>query len=1659
MEGRHKEETRELNKELEEVNSEHEIELEMMRKEMEDLKLREERWKRVAELKKESDYDSSDVGSRDHSPEVEALKEQMAALHSNYEDEITVLKEKLQTQIVKATEAAEKVENQEFEFQESLSELKSAFEVEKRALLAAHQVEMDELRSGKTTGMGTSDRSFTDASQKEQYENQIYQLQEQVASLKSQLEESDAQMAQDLLILKNEFETQLEEARGGFDSEKEQLEKIISELRTQAEDMNTKHFEDIEQMEQAFRREKEELRNATASHIHEEQAVDKEGMQRKIEEYESEIKELKENLQKERNEFIESRELLESLISEQEKDFEEKEEKLREELKEEHQMKMDKVISDYEERLQEAERSHLEGKDLDEEKRTTEELQLEIKSMKRIHDGELDRLHESLETLQTENEKLKREFDLVVTDLNSELETTKKNGKPAVQLRNSHVVKEQIEMMKGNQEEQIRLLGEDIESYKRKVTELEGELERQRGAEDKTEADMDLQTKTAELEYELEVLKEESQKNEAELEEYKTKVADLEKQLALSKSEQKQDVEKDHLRKISDLEDPLNKALKEKINSDTEAEEYKANVEILRKELEEVKAAKQWLDSEVMNYNAQLQNARKELEIAEGKLSKETETMRVAIANLEAEKQDLQDIIEKQSRENENKIEELAKNLEEVKQEKMTAIDAHKENTEEVILGLHEKIEGLKDDCEKYRKEKDTLLQEVQELRQGAVEGEDGTNRKLAQYEEKIEKLNVKIESLENYQKQAEIEKQDLQEEIESLRYPQEVESMISAAAIDENFASNPGSLGLEYEQQMKGLAEDYEEKIEKLEAELEAERSKSASNTRRLESVNLEIETLRQNLEQERLSVKNSQERIVKMQGRHEEEMKTLKDQLQLNEKDNEANVSSNEEAVKEEFLKTIKTLEADLETALQANSEQVEQIADIKSQLEKAWHTNETLEREITKLNRELEEFRHQQKAQEANSTAEKLIARDVHAKTVQVLKADLEAARKLNQAQQEQIDGCKKELEEFQRQQIAHEANLTAEKLKTSEGHARMVEALKADLEAARKLSNTQRDEIDELKQELEDFQQQQIAHEANRTAEQLKTSESQQFQKQELKRKTKEIATLKSELESALQTNRAQSEELSRMKFECDELQKARKHNEDRFVAEQMKSDEASARKIKALEEEVKRKTEEMTKLFTVLDTEQKGRERVLVETEKHLTHMHQAEQDKINSERVIAELKTKNNEIRGELIKEKEKFARYVSQTEKAQFEEHEEVEKLSRSLTESEMDKGKLTDEIDTCKEELNKMQDKYNKLKEKFLSLKQKRKEEKEKYDEILLTPRFEMGLQTSLLEPEDFNQTKEQLSSSMREQVRLEDELEVLQRDIYKKKSEIQALKRANDVLRKQNQVLYLETESLRKSGHREGADVDGIQKENDKLIQEKEYLEIENRFLKEALSEREKHDEESQEKDSSSDNLLETELRELREKHVGTEQENAKLKDENEFLLKQGKRLQSQVDQLEEEVERLKRQTPLTSTPNSNGQSQTLVNEVIRSESGNQLNVESLPGSYVGISPRSSLEAQRFAEENQRIKEQVLVLQARLRSKESEVQETNNSQTEGVVDLVKERQALLAQIESMKEALEKRGDKSLAGTTPSQRVIRLYLLSLQQYVSAFRLYGKTG
>lgn len=89
-----------------------------------------------------------------------------------------------------------------------------------------------------------------------------------------------------------------------------------------------------------------------------------------------------------------------------------------------------------------------------------------------------------------------------------------------------------------------------------------------------------------------------------------------------------------------------------------------------------------------------------------------------------------------------------------------------------------------------------------------------------------------------------------------------------------------------------------------------------------------------------------------------------------------------------------------------------------------------------------------------------------------------------------------------------------------------------------------------------------------------------------------------------------------------------------------------------------------------------------------------------------------------------------------------------------------------------------------------------------------------------------------------------------------------------------------------------------------------------------------------------------------------------------------------------------------------------------------------MESSLGSFTDPSLNTSLEAQRFVEENQRIREQMLVLQGRLRLKENELQDKNSLQTGAMDDLINERQVLLSQIDSMKGELERYGEKGFAG-----------------------------
>ena len=1551
MEQSHRQETRQLKAELEQLTSDNDIELEILKKEMEDLKLREERWKKVADLnKKESDYDSSDVGSRDQSPEVEALKEQMASLQSQYEDEITVLKEKLQTQIEKFNEAIDKIEEQEFEFQENVSELRSSFDKERKELLSCHKAEIERLESSyeeKLKDLDTSLHSPGDAesgcsSQKEEYEKQISNLKEKVKNSEKTLEERQAHMAKDMLIMKNEFERQLDDARNMYESEREELEHNLSDVKREANDARERYTRDIEQMQESFRKEKEGMQN-TPQDLLSEQRLKKGDLQKKLEEFEEEVKQLKANLEKERTEFLEARELLENMISDQEKDFAEKEETTRRELTEEHRKEMETVISEYVRRLQETEKRQNQKDDVREEDSDERVLnqpaEQEIKQLKIQHVKEIEQLNESLESLQTEKENLKVEYDTVVSDLNDELENSKRK-------------------------EDATLMFEKMESYKQNVAELEAEVQRLSAAAVKSDEELDLKTKLAEMEYELHALKEEREEGNMALLDYKAKVSVLEGQLDNRGVEQGLITQQDGVKeKMSHLENQVGILERDNQKIRSELEDSKTSVQLLREQVDKLTVEKEEEKSLVTKYDGQVYELNNELQKNKAMYEEKLEAERQKVANVKVEKERLESALNEKLRENKLKVEKLTSELGKMEDEHHSVLDSHQAMSEEIISKLHEKIEYLQQEGEKIGKDKELLSQEVDKLRKASKAGEED-NIKIDRYQEQVKELCEKIRSLENSRQRSEDEKQNLLEEIENLRLSQD-----TLTAVDENVAATPLTANLEYEQQMRDLAEDYDTRIQKLETELQDERNKSATKSKRIESICKEIETLRENLEQERMSASNSQTRLIKFQDRHEDEVKSLKKQLEMNAKEYEAKNFSMEEAANLQLSNTIKNLEVDLEAALQTNDDQASRLANLRTQLENALQTNETQQGEIAKLNRELEEFQQQQIAHEASLTAEQFMASQEHAKTVNHLKAELDAAHELNRQQQEEINKVKHELEEFERHQIAHEPNPKAEHV--------------------------------------------------------MRISETEEAQKQEFKRKAREIAHLKSELEGALQTNRNQTQEITKLKSEYSELQKT---------------------KIR-LEEEIGRKTEEMAKLFSVLDTEQKGRERVLKETEKHLTHMRQAEQEKINAQRLITNLQNEIQTLNGELTKGKDRYDAYVLQSEKSRLQDHVEVEKLNKSLTESEMDKSKLYAEIETWKDELGKIQEKYNKLKEKCISLKQKRKEEKEKYDEALLTPRFEMGLQTSLLEPDDLNQTKEQLSSSMREQVRLEEELETLQRHTHKAKTEIQALRRANEVLRKQNQLLYLETESLKGAGYGVGVDIPLLQQQNEQLIQDKENLEIENRYLKEALAEREKQDEERREKDDYSN--FEKQGTDT-EKLDKTEREYSKLVEENDFLLKQGKRLQSEVYQLESEIQSLKQREPWASTPTGEVTSLRFNSEAI--QPGSPFTLEPPPEpSGKKAAPKTPTEVQLFVEEHQRLKEQLVVLQRLLKSKEDELHQKNSSRREIVDGLGNEREMLMAQCESMSEACEPHGRTESDGLNSPQKVYSAGYFMTMRFIHA--------
>ena len=1659
METRHAEEKEKINFELDVLRSEHLIEVEMLKKELEDVRSKEEKFQLKRGLdfprRPESEYDSSDVGSRDQSPAVEAMQEQLITIQASYEEEMTSLKEKLQAQIAKTNEAVEKMEQQEFEFNENLSELKSRLDQEQDALIVEHQSELSNVRSmyeerlklqearlkerntrenHEPSGLGSNDVTRADSpvrdeaiaalkaehevymdAVKEQYEGELAQMKQQLQKREKQIANREDQMSDDMMTMHGEYEKQLSDAREEIVREREELQNVVSQLRNEVEELNKRYTRESEEAELRYQKELDGMRRELQEGKELSAYRQENGEKRK--EDEDEIKKLKEELHKERRDFTEVRELLEGTITDQEQELARREEvrqKLSEDhsreietFKEQHEKRLRETSERYQKEIEELKEDHEEelkrmakGEDSSEDRNREEvgRLRHEIEELKNRHEQELNILHETQESLQAENEELKTEFDLVVNDLSKELENSKTKHKRTIKRSTSpQMVREQLDILKAQNEEEMRAIAEHLDEYKKKVVELEGELENYKEREEESKGD---KGRIEELENELGILTQEHANESAILDEYKAEVQLLQNELEKFKEKERElvGVQENEAGKVAELEAVIEE-LKTRHVSD--AEEYERRIIEVQNEKDERKDAWQKEKEDHKNDVSVLERTLEELK---EETSERNETLKTQIkasdsriSQLTTVIDDLQDDCAKYQEEKKRlkgEIDDLRKGA----MDSNDVLNAQLSSYEEKISQLTKSIMELQQDCANYKEQKLELQEQNDGLRKASYDSKNVLNEQLLSYEEKISQCSKIIEDLENDCRQREKENQILQEEIEQLRNNPNSEPVISSASVQEMFAENPdfiyedkvpGGLALEYEQQNKELAEEFENKIEDLEFQLSESKNALLSKTKRLESVNAEINALRQNLEEERNVVQNLEERLQKIGTKHEAEIRELKGHLKKEAEQRQSEVSTVESKSKKGNAGNVRNLEAELEMVVNKNTEQAE---------------------EIEKLKEELEDKRNSYQAQ--ISTVQYNFEKA--SSDVESLKATLETASKANSKREQELVKLKEKLEKKTQK---HREEMSSTEVKLRQESA-ATENLKADLAKALKINKKQEDELSRLKEQLQQSVQR-TKMEMSGIEDRLKQGYS------------ADMGSLEADLEVALTANSKQTEEIAKLKEQIQELQQQLLQTDANYTAEKIAASEAHALKLQALEQELKLKGSETASLVSLLDAEQKGRERVLLDTEKHLAHVGRTEQEKTTMERELGELRVRVKTLEREIDSETKSHSSTLSQIQKKQQDELEEVLNLNRSFKESEFERGKLVSEIGYWKEESQKVQEKYKKLREKFGLLKDKRREDKEKHAELLLTPRSDMGLQIDILPVAEFEAAKQKVSDSMLEQTRLEEDVDTLEHELSRMRTETQALRKANDILRKQNQILYLETESLKNGSEEIRVDLTQLKEENQLLVKDKDSLTRENRSLTEVLDARERELDRTKSEKTSLDLKNEnsqSELRNSEEKQHEIGKENAHLRDENEFLVKQGKRLQFQVEQLENELQKSMR-------------SPALFTEPLQSHSALPLMLESTPETYDQKSLPETKEAKKLVEENQKQHEKMHVLQKLLASKEQELQ-LNTTERKVLVDgLVKERQELLAQIESMKGALnQSSGDKGYMGIKTYQVQYRL-------------------
>ncbi|XP_032230872.1 myosin-9 [Nematostella vectensis] len=1408
MEAGHAQEKEGLQLELDIMKGEHEMEITMLKKEIQAERVRLEQRKAKLDVAD----DASDTSSRGPYPAVEAIQEQMSSLQANYEEEIQTVKEQLQEQMLRANEAVEKYEQQEYQFHENLNELKNTFAQEQEMMREEHQREMSTLRvsyeerlklqeerhhldqdmsSPRSTdsavkALKEENEAYIEAL-KEQYSHDLEDLKQELSAKDEEILQKEAQMEDDLLLMRNEYESQVSALRAEIERTKEsgnaalkdameELQKYKAEVTEKGdlEEIRAQHMKEIEEMQVLQCKEIEDIKATAQSRDSGDGSVARKEslenvaqLKQQLQAYEHEIRNLKAELKNQKHGFTECKQSLESAITVLEGRIKEREEQVRNELHEEHQYLMENL-----------KKEHFE----------------EVENLKHEHAAELDHLHETLESVQMENGELQTEFDLVVSDLNSELENNKLKAR-VDRRRGSGILKEQIDKLKDTNVEYVHNLQDEIERYKSKINDLEKELE--------------------------------------------------------LKTSEKQNV--DYHEKIAELE-KLVQSLDARPNNTKELEEYKAECEILQ--------------DEVAQYR---------------RLSDED---RHRLDEYKAFAKQLQD------------------NLDKISLEKLQQSQEHSKKISDLVKQLHSFNKEKEKERKKWKDELTAREKEITEIKK--------MNETLTQQEndnkKKINNLDGLIGTLNEDKKRLELENQKLRVDVEEAWNAQRQESESLAAdsfvVSEENtdLIRDDAPLNTEqlrYDQGMKGVVEELENKLSKLQEKLEQSNQQLAAKSKRIESLNAEMGVLRENLEDERTVVQNLEDRIGGLIQKHDVEINQLKEKA----KEHQASTDEDASAITSK-------LRHDLEESLRTNSKKTEEVLELQEKLEliqqefhrrkslllKEQSKSSELEKKVLELEnqlnfkiKELEVFELEQIEHEASSVAEELKKTSLIEQSIDKLERDLRLKDE--------------ELAKVTQNRVAFEANSLAQQLKEKQAYEVRIETLENNL-----LSKTA--EMDNLlsKIDTERSEHTRKVAELDSLVVQLKRDDSEGKQIQEL---VNEMQTSKAEVEalnSTLASERIEHSKLSK-NFEKE---KGRMEAEVKSLTEMIEKERnGHAQKRGQLEREIDKGRAEIKELGSLLETEQSSHEKTIKDTQKHLSRMDRADKENSELKQELALLKTKLKKVKEELARQREQNTDLLSRSQKMMVDEL-EVQKLNNSLTEAEIHKGKLLGEVESTRQEHQKMQEKYSKVKDKLLSTKQKWREDHQKLESLLTSPRVDMGLQTSIIDTSVVDEVSSQLSMSRQRNEKLEEELKDTKEDVQRRRSDMSALKRANDVLIKQNQTLYLETESLKATINELSEKSAQLREVSIHLTKENEKLTTENDDIKTRLEHTEKELRKTEGERSSVYALNESsrsELEEFKNMNNNFKDENDRLKNQNDFLLSQGKRLQARVDELEQELGKVK------------------------------------------------------------------------------------------------------------------------------------------------------